>query len=101
MSSRICVKNLPKYATEQSVREHFTKAGDVTDVKVLRTKGGRGVARGMAFIGFRTEEQAKQAIKYFHRTFMDTARLKVEEAFPVGDKRIQRPWSKHSRGSSA
>ena len=32
------MKNLPKNADEARVREHFKALGDVTDVKVLRTK---------------------------------------------------------------
>ena len=38
MNTRLIVKNLPKNADEARVREHFKALGDVTDVKVLRTK---------------------------------------------------------------
>jgi RNA recognition motif-containing protein len=37
-TSRICVKSLPKYVNEDRVREHFSSKGEVTDVKVLRTR---------------------------------------------------------------
>jgi hypothetical protein len=38
-TSRLCVKNLPKYLTEAKLREHFSaRGGEVTDVKVARTK---------------------------------------------------------------
>lgn len=37
-SSRICVKQLPKYVDEKRLREHFQAKGDITDVKVLRKK---------------------------------------------------------------
>lgn len=37
-TSRLCVKNLPKYVTEPRLKEHFSAKGEVTDVKVLRTK---------------------------------------------------------------
>ena len=37
-NSRVCVKNLPKYVTEKRLREHFAAKGEVTDVKVLKTK---------------------------------------------------------------
>lgn len=36
--TRIIVKNLPKYIDQQRFREHFAERGDVTDVKLLRTK---------------------------------------------------------------
>lgn len=37
-SSRLCVKNLPKYLNEAKLKEHFGAKGEVTDVKVLRTR---------------------------------------------------------------
>ncbi len=37
-SSRLCVKNLPKYVDEARLRDFFSGKGEVTDVKVLRTK---------------------------------------------------------------
>ena len=37
-SSRICVKNLPKYVDEGRLREHFGAKGEVTDAKVMRTR---------------------------------------------------------------
>ena len=36
--SRICVKNLPKYTTEDRLREFFSQKGEVTDVKLARTR---------------------------------------------------------------
>ena len=36
--SRLCVKNLPRHATEARIKEVFSSKGEVTDVKVLRTK---------------------------------------------------------------
>jgi hypothetical protein len=37
-SSRICVKNLPRYVTEERLREHFAAKGEVTDAKIIRTR---------------------------------------------------------------
>jgi len=37
-TSRLCVKNLPRHATEARLREHFGSKGEVTDVKILRTR---------------------------------------------------------------
>jgi multiple RNA-binding domain-containing protein 1 len=38
MSSRLIVKHLPKHADEKRLREHFGKLGELTDVKLMRTK---------------------------------------------------------------
>lgn len=37
-TSRLCIKNIPKYMTEARLKEHFAVKGEVTDVKVLKTK---------------------------------------------------------------
>ena len=37
-----------------------------------------GRSRLFGFVGFRTTEQAEDAVRYFNRTFMDTSRLTVE-----------------------
>ncbi len=39
-TSRICVKNLPKYVDDRRLREHFAAKGEVTDAKVMRTRWG-------------------------------------------------------------
>ncbi|RYG42821.1 hypothetical protein EON68_01325 [archaeon] len=36
--SRVCVKGLPRYASEASLRAYFSGVGDITDVKIARTK---------------------------------------------------------------
>lgn len=37
-TSRICVKNLPKYVDDHRLREHFAARGEVTDAKIMRTR---------------------------------------------------------------
>ena len=48
MSSRLIVRNIPKYITENQLKERFTKFGKVTDVKIL-FKGN--VHRRFCFVG--------------------------------------------------
>lgn len=45
-TSRICVKNLPKYVDDRRLRDQFAAKGEVTDAKVMRTRceGGDGRA---------------------------------------------------------
>eukprot|EP00249_Psilotum_nudum_P021049 c27951_g1_i2 orf=1058-2851(-) len=98
-SSRICVKNLPKYLTDERLREHFSAIGEVTDAKIIRTRDGR--SRQFGFVGYRTAKDAQAAVKYFNRSFVDTCRMSCEIAQPIGDSNLSRPWSRHSQGSSA
>uniref|UniRef100_A0ACD5YZU6 Uncharacterized protein n=1 Tax=Avena sativa TaxID=4498 RepID=A0ACD5YZU6_AVESA len=93
-SSRLCVKNLPKGADEKRLREVFSRKGEVTDAKVIRTKDGK--SRHLAFIGFRTNEEAAEALKYFNNTYIDTSKITCEVARKIGDPDAPRPWSRHS-----
>ncbi|KAB1210487.1 Multiple RNA-binding domain-containing protein 1 [Morella rubra] len=94
LGSRICVKNLPKYVAEDRLRELFSQKGEITDAKLMRTKDGK--SRQFAFIGFRTEHEAEDAIKYFTQSYIDTFRVTCEIARKVGDPDIPRPWSRYS-----
>ncbi|KAL6843718.1 hypothetical protein ACP4OV_026289 [Aristida adscensionis] len=94
MSSRLCVKNLPKGADERRLREVFSRKGEVTDAKVIRTKDGK--SRQFAFIGFRTNQEAEEALKYFNNTYIDTCKITCEVARRIGDPDAPRPWSRHS-----
>lgn len=92
--SRICVKNLPKHTTEERLRDYFSQKGEVTDAKLMRTRDGK--SRQFGFVGFRTEKEAAEALKFFHGSFMDTYRITCEIARKVGDPEMSRPWSRHS-----
>ncbi|XP_078438055.1 nucleotide/nucleic acid binding protein [Wolffia australiana] len=92
--SRLCVKNLPKYVGEERLREFFSQRGEVTDAKLMRTKDGK--SRRFAFIGFHSEADAEEAIKFFNNTFLDTCKITCEVAHKVGDPNIPRPWSQYS-----
>ncbi|KAL7750012.1 Multiple RNA-binding domain-containing protein 1 [Sorochytrium milnesiophthora] len=97
--SRIIVKNLPKHITDQRFRDHFGKKGHVTDCRLMKTP--EGVFRKFGYIGYRTEAEAKASVAYFDNTYLDTSKIRVELAKPIGDSSLVRPWSKHSVGSSA
>ncbi|MBA0569752.1 hypothetical protein Golob_003463, partial [Gossypium lobatum] len=92
--SRICVKNLPKHVAEDRLRDFFSQKGEVTDAKLMRTKDGK--SRQFAFIGYRTEQEAEAAIKYFNKSYLDTSRIICEIARKVGDPNTPRPWSRYS-----
>ena len=44
---------------------------------------------------------AQAALKYFHNSYLHTSKLQVDFAKPQDDETLDRPWSKHSEGSSA
>lgn len=93
--SRIIIKNLPKDISESDLKEHFSIKGNVTDCKIITTKAGK--SRLFAFIGYKTEKQAKESIKYYNNSYLKTSKIQVEEASPQGEELKSRPWSKHSK----
>lgn len=74
-SSRIFVRGLPPKFTEDDVRKHFGKYA-VTDVKFFPH-------RRIGYVGYKTPEDAAQAVKYFNKTFIRQSKIYVETARPV------------------
>ncbi|XP_077267436.1 putative RNA-binding protein 19 [Temnothorax americanus] len=95
--SRLIVKNLPKGVTDTKLKELFSQKGIVTDVQ-LKYKDGK--FRRFAFIGYKTEEQAKLAQTYFDQTCIDTCVISVEHCANLGDPSKPRSWSKYANDSS-
>ncbi|KAN0047816.1 hypothetical protein ACTA71_002203 [Dictyostelium dimigraforme] len=96
-NTRICVKQLPKHLTDKRFKEHFEKFGTVTDAKIIKKDGK---SRLFGFIGFSTEQSAKNALS-LNGTFIDTSKIVVETATIAGESTESRPWSKYSVGSSS
>ena len=120
VSSRLCIKNLPKHYTERRFREHFSSIGEVTDCVIKNTHGGtdendsrsgwrrehrkQQTSRCLGFIGYKTEQMATLAQKYFHDTFIDTSRIDVSFALSRKERAKlseRSSWSKYSAGTSA
>ncbi|PVV04503.1 hypothetical protein BB560_000995 [Smittium megazygosporum] len=99
MSTRIIVKNLPKNYSEQRFKAHFEEKGVVTDSKIMYTVGG--TSRRFGFIGYKTEKEAKAAVRYFNGTFIDTSKIVVELAKPIGSYEISKSWSAYTKAKNA
>ncbi len=81
-SSRIFVKNLPPTLTAGEFRKHFAARGrDITDIKLIPR-------RRIGFVGYRTVQDAEDAVGYFDRTYIRMSRMAVELARPVGSLRL-------------
>jgi len=94
---------------EDRLRELFSQKGEIQDVKLMRTmyllfyppllfdlaaslmflhsRGlnvrSDGKSRQFAFIGFRTEQEAREAIRYFNKSYLDTCRIVCEVRFVI------------------
>ena len=78
-TSRLIVKNIPRHITEDRLRTHFASKGIVTDCKVMKK---HEKSRLFCFIGYKTEQEAAVAKKFFHNSFIDTSRIMVDFAKP-------------------
>lgn len=70
---------MPKYYTDEKLKEFFGKKGIVTDSKIMK-QGTK--SRRFGFVGFKSEEEAIEAKKYFNGTYIDTCKVEVEYAKP-------------------
>lgn len=64
-SERVYVRNVPSYSTDNDVRRVFSEYGDVIECKIQRHPGenGReGRSKGVAFVRYRTIEEAQLAV---------------------------------------
>ncbi|EMD35195.1 hypothetical protein CERSUDRAFT_116663 [Gelatoporia subvermispora B] len=91
--SRLIVKNLPSYLTQQGLRAHFESkdgpGGTLTDVKVVLRPDG--TSRRFGFLGYKTPAEAERAKKWYNRTFVDGSRISVEVIEGVKDAPPPRP----------
>ncbi|UZJ53036.1 hypothetical protein CBS101457_002356 [Exobasidium rhododendri] len=104
--SRLIIKNLPAYLDEARLKEHFSSQGAViTDSKLARRPDG--TSRRFGFVGFKTEGDAQEALQYFNRTFIDTARIDVSIAKAIVEEAehkegiLQRRKERQQTGGSA
>ena len=78
--SRLIVKNLPAYLTQDGLRAHFAATdgpgGTITDATV-RLKPD-GTSRRFGFVGYKTEEEARRAQRWFDKTYVRASRIAVE-----------------------
>ncbi|KAK6074754.1 RNA recognition domain-containing protein [Seiridium cupressi] len=84
--TRIFVRNISPTTTqadfEAHLRKHFPN-GQITDIKLIPQ-------RRIAYVGYKTPEEAKQAVKKFHRSFIRLSKVSVELAKPIADPSLSR-----------
>ena len=60
---------------EERLRKLFGEKGMITDCSMKYTKDGH--FRRFAFIGYKTEKEAQDALQSFNKTYIDTTRIQV------------------------
>jgi len=81
MGRKLYVGNLPYSATEQSVRDAFSKAGTVDSVSIISDRD-TGQSKGFGFVEMSSDAEAQTAIQQLNGTSLDGRQIKVNEAKP-------------------
>lgn len=73
MENKLYVGNLPYAATEDDLKAHFSQAGNVTSVALIKDRA-TGRAKGFGFVEMASSEEAQKAISMFNgQDFMGRA----------------------------
>lgn len=77
--NKLFVGNLPFRLTEEELNELFSQHGEVTSVKIV-TDRVSGRSKGIAFVEFATEEDAKKAMEALNGFELDGRPLRIDLA---------------------
>lgn len=79
MNKKIYVTNLSFEASEPEIKTLFSKAGDVSSVKIIRDRQNNK-GKGFAFVEMSTQWEARRAISMFNKMEFKGNALMVKEA---------------------
>ncbi|MFH0789347.1 MAG: RNA-binding protein [Pseudomonadota bacterium] len=79
MNKKIYVANLSFQTSEPEIRALFSKAGEITSVKIVGDRQS-GQGKGFAFVEMSTQWEARRAISMFNKTKFKENILLVKEA---------------------
>ena len=86
MGRKLYVGNLPYSATEETLRETFSKCGDV-DSTTMITDRDTGQSKGFGFVEMSRDSEAQKAIQELNGSTLDGREIKVNEAKPKAPRR--------------
>lgn len=82
MNKKLYVGNLPYKATEDAMSAHFSQAGEVASVQIIKDKF-TGRSKGFGFVEMADEAGAQNAISMFNEKEFDGRQIFVSEARPM------------------
>lgn len=83
--SKLYVGNLPYSVTDESLKETFGAAGEVTEAKVITDKFS-GRSKGFGFVTMKDEKAAQKAVEELNGKEIDGRALKVNVARPMRER---------------
>lgn len=85
MGTKLYVGGLSYSTTDDSLREYFSGAGNVTSASIIMDRMS-GRSKGFGFVEYESGEDAQKAIDMFHGKEFEGRTLTVNEARPMGDR---------------
>jgi RNA recognition motif-containing protein len=79
--NKLYIGNLPYEATDEGLTEHFSQAGSVTSVSIIKDKFS-GRSRGFGFVEMSSDEEAQKAIETLDGQDFSGRSLKVNISAP-------------------
>lgn len=83
--SKLYVGNLPYSVTDESLKELFAEAGEVTEAKVITDKFS-GRSKGFGFVTMKDEQTATKAVETMNNKEIEGRPLKVNVARPMRER---------------
>lgn len=83
------VSGLPPTLSNHDLGKHFSARFQVTDAHVIPS-------RRIGFVGFKDAAHAKQAVDYFHKTYLRMSKISVEMARSVSAMLVSSPDFRHA-----
>merc|ERR1712051_370581 len=65
--------------SEDQVREHFSKCGDITDVRIVRDSQ-TGIGKGFGYVNFSSHESVKTALDLMTNTALNGRELRISQS---------------------
>jgi RNA recognition motif-containing protein len=81
MGKKLFVGNLPFSATDQTIKEAFSRCGTVESAKII-TDRDTGRSKGFGFVEMSSDAEASDAISKLNGTELEGRAMSVSEAKP-------------------
>ena len=82
MGKKLYVGNLPFSATDDSLAQLFSQAGNVASAKIIMDRDS-GRSKGFGFVEMSTDEEAAAALSKLNGTDFEGRNMNVSEARPM------------------
>jgi len=97
MAKKLYVGGLSYDTTENTLRETFSKAGNIESVAIIIDKMS-GRSKGFGFIEMSSDEEAQKAIEMFNEKEIDGRKIIVNEARPMESRPPRGGFDRGNRG---